>query len=441
MKHSKLFLLALFGFLGLFTFIQQPRAHAELANVSPYSWDSGLYATNTTYSDEVHAWGRRATGGAWGTGPVNYQSGGTTNYRGYASGSVNFTMKGTYCPGGTCSYGSGTGYKGLVQLWNDPNNYIAFGLIHDPGVSPTGTTLMVEGAANGQPVGGYWGSNGVGGASHYIKASWNGSTVTFTMDNNVTLSYPVKSDNPSISFLAAARNTGDISDTTFAGINFATGSIVAENIPTPSGTPYLTYSATIQDNGSGTGHSAYINAHDANNNALSVGIQTDYGAPETSGQPYFIWERVQNGAFTYQYISPASNSATPITLKWWKNEQLAAFYQGTTELAIIPMTLQPRLYFNAEGNARLNGDTINSTVNNVQISVGDTCPTYCGLNGSWNTSSFNSYGLTATNTNSQPQNGANFSITGTVSGLPAGGNWDNNLVAGIGMIAQYWNGL
>ena len=46
------------------------------------------------------------------------------------------------------------------------DNFIAFGLIHDPGVSPAGTTLMIEGAGGGRPVGGYWGNNGITGASH-----------------------------------------------------------------------------------------------------------------------------------------------------------------------------------------------------------------------------------------------------------------------------------
>jgi hypothetical protein len=74
------------------------------------------------------------------------------------------------------------------------------------------------------------------------------------------------------------------------------------------------------------------------------------------------------------------------------------------------------------------------------VSVGNNCPAYCGLNGAWNTSSFNFHGLVAKNTNGQPQNGANFSVTGTVSGLAAGHDWDSDVVAGVAMIAQKWNG-
>ena len=414
---------------------------ADETLLSPHSWDPGLYATNSTYNNVVHAWGQRKTTGAWGTGAVNYQSGATSEYRGSSSGTLSVVLNGTYCPNGVCSYGSGTGYKGLVQFWNDPNNYIAFGLIHDPGVSPTGTTIMIEGAANGQPVGGYWPSNAVSGTSHLFSFSWSASGISVTIDGNVTLGpYPVTETNPSISFIAAARDTGDIADTTFNDISFGNGSIQAEPVIIPSGTPYFTYSANVSENGSGTGYSAYINAHDAYSNAISVGIQTDQTSPESRGQPYYVWELVQNGHFTYDYLAPATNSSVPITLKWWSGDSTAVFYEGNTPLADIQVNLTPRLFFNVEGNARLNGDSVNDTFTNTQITVGYTCSAYCGLNGSWNTASFNSYGLTATNTNGASQNGANFTVTGTVNGLPVGGTWDTNEVAGIGMIAQYWNG-
>ena len=214
------------------------------------------------------------------------------------------------------------------------------------------------------------------------------------------------------------------------------------NVNVPNGTPYVTYTADIKDGGSGTGHSAYINVHDAYNNALSVGIQSDTAAPETGGAPWYIWQRVQNGVFTFKYIKSATTSSGKVTIKWWKDEQVAVVYENGTAIANISVRLTPRLFFNAEGNARLNGDSVNSTVKNVDITVGTDCPTYCGLNGSWNTTNFNFYGLTATNTNGRPQNGANFSITGTATGIPPGLDWDTtpNPVGGIGKIAQYWNG-
>lgn len=440
MTSRKLFLVSLI-FSALLPLAIHGRASAVATETHPYSWDPGLYATDSRFNDTTHSWGRRQTTGAWGTGPVNYQSGTTTAFRGNSSGTVRAVLKGTYCPGGVCAYGSGTGYKGLVQLWNDPNNYIAFGLIKDPGVSPNGTTLMIEGAGGGRPVGGYWPANGISGVSHVFEVAWGSSGITITIDNQVTLGpYPVAATNPSISFLGAARDTGDIVDVTFTGISFSPGSITQQPIYIPTGTPYVNYSAIVNDGGSGTGHSAYINTHDAHNNALGVGIQSDTSEPVSGGNPYFIWQRVQGGVFTYDYISPATTNDEPVTLKWWKGENVAVFYSGSTPIANIEVVLYPRLFFNAEGNARKNGDSVNSEVKNVQISVGDTCPAYCGLNGSWNTSDFDFYGLDATNTNGQPQNGADFNITGTVSGLPANGDWDTHLVAGIGMIAQYWNG-
>ncbi len=416
-------------------------ATAATTALSTYSWDQGLFATKNTFNYTVHAWGRRATTGAWGTGSVNYQSGATSVNRANSAGSLTVTLNGTYCSG-ACAYGGGSGYKGLVQFWNDPSNYIAFGLIHDPGVSPNGMTIMIEGAGGGSPVGGYWPGGSVTGSSHLFRFQWTASGITVTVDNNTTLGpYPVAATNPSISFLAAARDNGDISDTTFTGINFSAGSITEDSIIIPPTTPYLTYSATLIESGTGTGHAAYINAHDASNNAISVGIQTDQGSPESQGQPWYIWELVQDGKFTYYYVRAASNGSEPVTLRWWKAEQTAVFYAGASPIANIEVNLVSRLFFNAEGNARINGDSVNDSVTNVQVTVGNDCPTYCGLNGSWNTSDFNFYGLTASNTNGQPQNGANFAVSGTVSGLPSGGNWDTHLVAGIAMIAQYWNGL
>jgi hypothetical protein len=439
----KIALIALIGVcagLGL-----HATAAADTTALSPYSWDPGLYATNSQYDNQVHAWGQRKTSGAWGTGSVNYQSGATTSARGASSGSLTVRLNGTYCPNGNCSYGSGSGYKGLVQFWNDPNNYIAIGLIHDPGVSPTGTTLMIEGAANGRPIGGYQKGGALSGSSHLFTFSWTSAGLTVTIDNQETLGpYPVTENNPSISFLAAARNTGDISDTTFTNISFASGSIAANPVTVPAGNPYFSYSANMTEGGSGSGYSSYINSHDADNNAISVGIQTDTSSPESHGQPYYVWELVQNGQFTYDYLGPASNTSTPVTLKWWPGDSTAVFYVNGTPIADISVSLDPRLFFSVEGNARLNGDSVNDSFSNTQVTAGDSCPPVnsgdCGLNGSWNTSSFNFHGLTATNTNGQSQNGANFTVNGTVSGLASGHTWDTDEVAGIGMIAQYWYG-
>lgn len=437
MKHTLRALFALLAATSLLVPALAATASAATPTTSTHSWDPGLQATAGNAS--VHAWGSRSTAGYWGTGPVNYQAGATVTTLAGSSGTLSAVLGGTYCPNGHCSYGAGGGYKSLLQFWNDPSNFIAFGLIHDPGVSPTGTTLMIEGAANGRPVGGYWPSGAITGTSHQFSVSWTATGISLTIDHQVTVGpYPVTETHPSISFLGAGRGTGDIVDTTFSNIALDSGS-GSGPISIPAGTPYLSYSATLTEGGTGTGYSAYINSHDASNNAISVGIQTDTKSPESNGQPYYIWELVQNGVFTYDYIAPAPAGSSQVTLKWWQGSDTAVFYADGTPIASFHAHLTPRLFFSAEGNARLNGDTVNDTITNTQVSVGNNCPTYCGLNGAWNTS-FTFHGLHAADTNGVGQNGANFSVTGTVSGLAAGHDWDSDEVAGIAMIAQYWAG-
>jgi len=113
----------------------------------------------------------------------------------------------------------------------------------------------------------------------------------------------------------------------------------------PSGTPYFTSTATMTENGSGTGYSAYVVAHDNDLNAVAVGIQSDTTAPQSNGHPYFIWELVQDGVFTYQYLGPASNDPTPVTLAWWPDVETAVFYEGNTPIADVAATLVPQLLF------------------------------------------------------------------------------------------------
>ena len=209
-------------------------------------------------------------------------------------------------------------------------------------------------------------------------------------------------------------------------------------VTVPAGAPYFTYSATLDEGGSGTGYSDYINAHDSDGNAISVGIQTDSTAPQSNGQPVYTWELVQNGQFTFGYLNPAQVGNDPVTLSWWSGPQVAVFYEGSTPIADISTNLVPRIGFSVEGDARQAGDSVNDVITNTQITVGNNCPSYCGLTSSWVPYSF--YGLSATETNGAKENGANFTVTGTASGLPPGGNWGSNEIAGLSDISQYWNG-
>ena len=87
------FALIIFGcVLGL----SNGKVHALGALMSPYSWDPGLYATTSPFNHNTHAWGMRKTSGAWGTGPVNYQSGSTTNYRANFSGELSLVIRSSY---------------------------------------------------------------------------------------------------------------------------------------------------------------------------------------------------------------------------------------------------------------------------------------------------------------------------------------------------------
>lgn len=205
--------------------------------------------------------------------------------------------------------------------------------------------------------------------------------------------------------------------------------------PVPHGKPYAVYTAYLTERGSGTGYSSYINVHDAHNNAFSLGIQSDVAAPQSKGQPRFIWERVQNGKFTYGYMSAASHAKTAVGFRWYKNNVAAVMLHGKT-VGTIDLKLSGRLFFNAEANARLNGDVVHSQVTDVKITVGDTAKN-TGLVGKWNTN-FSFHGLKAKQTNAPAVQGANFAIDGKVTGLPRGGNWDTTEVAGIAMIAQRW---
>ncbi|MDO3697089.1 hypothetical protein [Curtobacterium sp. MCSS17_005] len=203
----------------------------------------------------------------------------------------------------------------------------------------------------------------------------------------------------------------------------------------PKGDPYLLYTASISANGTGTGYSSYINVHDAHNNAYAFGIQSDKGSPQSKGKPRYIWERVQNGKFTYGYLGPATNKLTPIGMRWYKND-VATMIVNHKTIGTLKLNLDGRLFFNAEANARLNGDVVHSTVQNTRITVGDR-KSNTGLNGKWDTS-FSFHGLKAKQTNSPRVQGASFKIDGRVTGLPRGGNWDTAQVSGIGMIAQKW---
>ena len=287
-------------------------------------------------------------------------------------------------------------------------------------------TLFVQGPGNSLINYWYIPSQGIWGAGTVAGQGTDSTTPGITTQSNGA---------PSVFF---QESDGSLWNYWYVNGTWAAGEPSNPPPAVPSGNPYFSYTAAVTEGGSGTGYSAYITALDANQDEIAVGIQSDSTDPVSKGQPHFIWELVQGGNFSSQYLGPAPAGSNTITLSWWSGSQTAVFYVGGTPIASISAHLSPRLTFGIEGDGRQNGDSVNDSFVNTQITVGNNCPAYCGLYGSWNPS-FNSYGLHAANANGVPQNGANLTVTGTVS-APSGVNWGNAEIAGIAYIAQAWNG-
>jgi len=102
-------------------------AREATTTYSAFTFDdpAGITSTVNTTSDRITISGVRASSGAWGSSALNYLAGATAAYT-LPNGKLSVDVVGQESDG---SYGSGTGYKVFVQLWNDPENYIALGLI------------------------------------------------------------------------------------------------------------------------------------------------------------------------------------------------------------------------------------------------------------------------------------------------------------------------
>jgi lysophospholipase L1-like esterase len=188
-----------------------------------YTWDAsdGLSGYVNSQGDLIQIGGTRTSWIPWGQGDVNYQVGVTKNALLPESGKLEFDIVAT---GYDSALGAGTGYKAIVQFWNDTENYIAMGLIHDPGVSPDGVTVMVEGAADTLPVGGFWGAGmpSMIGESHHFSIAWAPTQIICLIDNMEVyrLVYNIKMNHPSLSFIGAARLPGDTISVEFRNIIF-----------------------------------------------------------------------------------------------------------------------------------------------------------------------------------------------------------------------------
>ena len=466
----------------------EARGFAAVTELVPWSLDNGglaaggLTATVPFSMEWAHVYGIRQSGIPWGQGPVNYASGATVYDWGRSPGSLDVDLIAN-ASGGV--YGTGSGFKTYVQFWNDAQDYIAIGLIHDsyacPLCGPSQVTLMIEGSSslgNGGPIGGYWNNVVITGNAHHFRFTWTAQSLTITMDNPNNspnpqpLTYAIKMNAPSISFMGAARMPGDSIDTVFQNIVFASSGLPSQPFPIaiPSGSPYVRYSSPVQVNGTGTGYNAYLHISDfSTGNAMAVGIQADTADVNSRGAPEFIIQRFQNGVFDFRLVQSADNNAHLVQLAWWNTDSTGAvvntavFYVDNVPIASFQTTLRPRLMFAVYAGARLNGDSVtaNFTTAGGQTGVdavfspGQCTPGgSCDLNGAWNLtvpSDPHCYtfdcGITPSYLNGAPLQGATFRIQGTVNGIPPAcpngrspADWDCYMVLGQALIAQQWFG-
>jgi putative cell wall-binding protein len=204
----------------------------------------------------------------------------------------------------------------------------------------------------------------------------------------------------------------------------------------PNERPRATVTATVAFSGSGTGYAANLNVHDASGNAVSLGVQSDSFDPASGGVRKVhadLVNHVDVGLGTgfhsiYGNVDTVSSLPPTWELRYYASAREAALLMNDQAVLIVPIELDGRLFFETQVTARTNGDSVDAAFSNVQI--GGTTP-----NGMWNTHDFNFYGLQMVQTGGAVQ-GASFHGFGRVAGLPPGGDWDSNVVAGIAMIAE-----
>ncbi|MDM8553160.1 hypothetical protein QUF75_00300 [Desulfococcaceae bacterium HSG7] len=439
--------------------------HAAVTEYTPHTWDDagGLNASVSYAMDTVGISGTRKSAVPWGQGGVNYQAGVTSNYRLPGTGELEVDVLGT-----NGAYGSGTGYKVLVQFWNDEQNYIALGIIHDPGPSPDGMTVMVEGAAYNGPVGGYWGADRpvLTGAAHHFSVRWTPTEISWTINNleQYRMTFAIKMDNPSFSILSAARDTGDSVSASFENIYLSNPPDIP--IAIPACPPRATISADVkyQARQGNVGWAAYLNIHDAYNNAISFGVQADRNDVNTSAAIAYVHHmNVAGSIMSHRYHRTAvpSDQEQNWELRYWDNTETcrigknraakddtgkAILFIGGVAVGEAFLKLQDRLFFQPEINAAQNGDCVYADFYNTIIGGSWADGSAVAPNGTWNTSDFNFWGLDSSQLNSLVQ-GANFYLNGCLAGLPAGCDWDSIQLpqcgsqaptAAIAMIAEWW---
>jgi hypothetical protein len=296
----------------------------------------------------------------------------------------------------------------------------------------------------------------ISGAAHHFTVQWSPNSINIVIDNlqqyQMSFGNGIDLSHPSVSFLGAARVQGDTVAARFDNVDFSNVGLPA--IPVAiSGTPRASIQGTIDMTGSGVGYASYLNLHDVNGNAVAFGFQADTHDRSSDGAPTLHYNAAQSGAFTahryYDMALPLGGSVW--NLSYYENQggrNYALFSINGTPVAHAEVNLSGRVFFQTEVNAAQNGDTVHASFQNVTIGGRWSDGRAVAPNGTWNTSSFDFWNLDAAQTNSAVQ-GANFSLGGTLSGLPAGADWDNiesinngqyagRPAGAIGMIAEWW---
>lgn len=421
---------------------------------SAFTFDDagGLASSVNTASDKITISGTRVSSGAWGTGAVNYAAGATASYT-LPNGDLTVDVVGLESDG---SYGTGTGFKVFVQFWNDPENYIALGLIHDPAVSPDGITLMVEGAAYGQPIGGYWGegSPSVVIGAHSFEVTWTDDQISWTIDGleDYRMTYAIQMNAPSFTIMGAAREQSDTVNVAFQNIYLS--NVPSVSVTVPDETPRATIGGNVNYNGddSNVGWGVAINMHDAYGSAISFGYQADSNDPNSDQViPYLHYNRTSGGTqyFDHAYIGsyPGSEYTTQRwDLKYYESAGKVVFFLNNEAIGEAAITLTNRIFFQVQIEGAQNGDTMAATFTDVAIGGTWSDGTAVTPNGNWNDDDFNFWGLSGSQTGGTPTD-ADFYLSGTVSGLPEGADWDTiettygyagQPVASVIMVAEWW---
>ena len=210
---------------------------------------------------------------------------------------------------------------------------------------------------------------------------------------------------------------------------------------------YAGIEANLSLTGSGSGCHAKINIHDSYGAAVSFGIQ--YESALSSNHPYatdnnvaFLVENVMSHGTEpglrgkeYHFLGRANlGQEYKMAISWYDDNSLR-FYLNGDEYFRTTTTLTPPLFFQVEGSAMKNGDTINALFTDVRVKAGN-CDANYGIVGEWNDQSFDFFGLDAMvkekgvvinngqwSTNGMPTSGITAFITGTAN-VGGGADWD-----------------